>query len=529
MGTVAVSPGGATIAIGGREGIELRDLSSGRMEVLATGGAATGSLAFSPDGAALAAADDDGMVRIWRLRGASGRRLDGSGAGVGEPMLVRNEGAVLAMAFAAAGAEEPGEVYVATAGRDRTVRLWDRQGRLLRALVGHRAAIRALALSGSGAQLGSVGEDGEVRRWELAEGRPVRLSGHRGWLTRLCALDGARLLSAGSDQRLLLWDLEAGSSRALTGHTGAVRDLAVSGDGRRAVSGGDDGTVRLWELPAGEGRVLGGHVGAVLAVAIAQDGRRAASGGADHTVRLWELSAGEATGRVLGSHRGPVAALAFSADGRRLLSAGADSDALLWDAAGRDGPRADRSAAAARPRRLEHPAEVTAIAISHGGAAIATATRSGGVYLWGAAGDGPRTLASHRGPVRYLAFAPDDGAVASASDDATAQLTGLDGRLRLRAGHDDFVRRVAFSGDGRSLATAGEDGTVRLWDIASGEVRILRDRGWVADVAFLPGGRAVAAGGADGALSVWPDDLPEAPGRLRRWMVATAGGQGEAP
>jgi len=62
----------------------LWDLASGRVSsTLQTNGAAQRSVAFSADGALLAAAGADGHVKIWNVaKGTAVEDLSGSGAGV---------------------------------------------------------------------------------------------------------------------------------------------------------------------------------------------------------------------------------------------------------------------------------------------------------------------------------------------------------------------------------------------------------------------------------------------------------------
>lgn len=53
----------------------------------------------------------------------------------------------------------PNEAYLATGGADRSVRLWSVcDARLVRVLLGHRAAVRALAFAPAGTHLASAGE-----------------------------------------------------------------------------------------------------------------------------------------------------------------------------------------------------------------------------------------------------------------------------------------------------------------------------------------------------------------------------------
>ena len=68
--------------------------------------------------------------------------------------------------------ERPASSYVATASRDKSIKLWDAAtGTCIRTLTGHDNWVRALVFHPNGKFLLSASDDKTVRIWELATGR----------------------------------------------------------------------------------------------------------------------------------------------------------------------------------------------------------------------------------------------------------------------------------------------------------------------------------------------------------------------
>ncbi|MFG2994474.1 helix-turn-helix domain-containing protein [Streptomyces sp. NPDC048257] len=115
-------------------------------------------------------------------------------------------------------------------------------------------------------------------------------------------------------------------------------------------------------------------------------------------------------------------------------------------------------------------------------------------------------LGGHDGPVNAVAFAPGNGALATASSDGTVTLRRVaDRRTTATFTMPGRVRAVAFSPDGGMLAATSTDGPTRLWDTAGHGTRAqlpARTAGARA-VAFAPDGRTLAVAGADGTIGLW--------------------------
>jgi nucleoside phosphorylase/roadblock/LC7 domain-containing protein len=161
---------------------------------------------------------------------------------------------------------------VASASRDKTVRLWDSAtGGVRRTLKGHLDDFFAVAFSPDGKLVASASRDKTVRLWDSATGAVRRtLEGHSGWVKAVAfSPDGKLVASASYDETVRLWDSATGAARCtLKGHSRQVSAVAFSPDGKLVASASYDKTVRLWDSATGAAHcTLKGHSRRVTAVA----------------------------------------------------------------------------------------------------------------------------------------------------------------------------------------------------------------------------------------------------------------------
>ncbi|MCP3678587.1 MAG: hypothetical protein GY721_13695 [Deltaproteobacteria bacterium] len=143
---------------------------------------------------------------------------------------------------------------VASGSMDKTVRLWDAAtGKLLSTLRGHTDNVNSVTFSPDGRTLASSSGDNTVRLWEVTTGKPLTtLRGHTGWVYNVAFSPNGRILASGSgsdseDTTVRLWDVTTGKPLAtLHGYTSEVNSVAFSPDGHTLASGSD--TLRLHRL-----------------------------------------------------------------------------------------------------------------------------------------------------------------------------------------------------------------------------------------------------------------------------------------
>lgn len=247
---------------------------------------------FNPTDGVLATAGDDRRILLWKTR--VGERA-GTGASADDaPFRTIDMGktAIFALAFSPDGA------FLAAAGFDQRVWVFDgRTGERLRVLEGPGQDIRALAFSPDGRQLAAAARNGRIRTWQAAGGEVIRdLEGHRRRVHALVySLEGSILASAGEDRAVRLWSVADGrSAGALPEVPAPIRSLAFCGS-QRLAAGSSDNVIRVFSLSTrAKERDLAGHTGSVATLAWDAANQTLISGGFDTTVRFWRLAPGAA-------------------------------------------------------------------------------------------------------------------------------------------------------------------------------------------------------------------------------------------
>ncbi|MEM9907569.1 MAG: hypothetical protein AAF921_21375, partial [Cyanobacteria bacterium P01_D01_bin.44] len=138
-------------------------------------------------------------------------------------------------------------------GRDRTVKIWQRQvnglfaARPNRVLTGHRAKVTSVAISPDGALIATGSADKTISLWRNYQW-VATLTGHHAEIKTLTfSPDGRWLASGSADNTITLWQSDGTRVNTLTSHSAAITSLAFSPDSQLLASASVDSTVKIWQ------------------------------------------------------------------------------------------------------------------------------------------------------------------------------------------------------------------------------------------------------------------------------------------
>lgn len=223
-------------------------------------------------------------------------------------------------------------------GSYREVKLWRRPANVRNRELAGAGSVLATSPDGTLAATGDAA--GVIKLWTLADGKELRtLAGHTAAVTAIKFLPGgARLVSGSADKTLRVWNVADGAAIAQLETPTPIAAVAVVAEGAQAATAGGDNSIRLWSLPAeAAGAIapvaeLAGSTQPVVAlVASPTDKTQLISGGADGLIRFWNLTNNQQAREI--NHGAAVTALAVRGDGAQIASAGADNLVKLWIAA----------------------------------------------------------------------------------------------------------------------------------------------------------------------------------------------------
>jgi serine/threonine protein kinase/WD40 repeat protein len=451
---------------------------------------------FSHDGRLVATAGQGGDVITWNARtGDQLRRFQP------HQQFFNTTWIALDVAFDASG------TLLASCGRDGLLRVHDvARGHVkgvFRLDPSSYSRLRRVEFDPTGTRLLTGDSGGFVRVWDLGTlGMPVEMVGHRHLSREVRASrDGSHAWSVGNDGTLRKWELATGrqvySVQTHGGTLGEVLSLDLSSDESLVVVGGLDGTgrvvdaatgavLRSFEIPPGsgalafyrteEGAIARSPSKGMMCVRVSPVDRLIAVGvGAWSSwvredrpvaIHLFELATGRMVDTLKG-HHGRVWGIAFAADGSMMATIGEGGSLLLWDVASR------RVVHTLHERPPGGIASGTNVLIDDDRRLVLSGWQGGVIRAFDMdSGELEWKLRAHSGMISSLDLSPDGSRLLTAPflryEGATLwHLGGTDERPRLIALGADLstISCAVFAGNGRILvADSTPNGVLRCYE-----------------------------------------------------------------
>jgi WD40 repeat protein len=383
----------------------------------------------------VAAASEDGSVRVWRQ------------GGLPTSLLLGHRDSVTSVTFS------PGGDTLLTGSDDGRARLWDPNGAepRLELLGSHqkKTSVSDVSFSADGTLALSAGDDGTARIWPVRGGRVVILR-HGGTITG-ARFAGDVVVTASTNGTAKVWRLDGGLIRTLR-HGAPITAVAATPGAITVVTSDARGLVQVWRNRHVVAQVR--HGAKVNSMSIDPAGRRLLTASDDKTAVIWRLLDGRQLHRLVG-HTDAVLEAAFSPNGRRVATASRDNDAALWNAGtGR------------LLRTLEgHSDDVISLSFSRTGDRLLTASLDTDAWIWSLRSGKGRRLRGHVTPLSDAAFSFDGRWVVTAGARSAVLWETATGRRMFSFGFAPKPSSVAFSPRGWRILTGGrEDGAVRTYN-----------------------------------------------------------------
>jgi Tol biopolymer transport system component/mono/diheme cytochrome c family protein len=285
VGSIAFSPDGKLLAVGGYKDVRLMDAASSKVvETLSGHADVVRALAFTPDGTKLAAAGGlparSGEIKVWDAQ--THRLLE---------TMTGHKDCIYSIAIS------PDGKLLASGSYDKLILLWDiGSGKQLRTLKDHIDAVFSVAFSPDGKRLASGAQDRSVKIWEVATGQ--RLFTLSEPLDGVVAVafrpSGTQLAAGGYDKVIRTWDLtdKGGTlAQSMIAHEDMILQLAYSPDGKTLISTSADRTIRFWDAETLSSlKALDKQPDWVQAMSVSPDGKWLAAGRYDGSVSVYNLA-----------------------------------------------------------------------------------------------------------------------------------------------------------------------------------------------------------------------------------------------
>jgi len=465
------------------------------------------SVAYSPNGAALAVGTDSGVLLLNPDTGAVTAR---------SPALVASDEPVNAVAFSPDGRTLAADLYQSGVALLTVPELHVRTIMHVQGLGG------TVVFSHNGRLLIVGGEDAAVHIFDLTTRRLVHKivapgqNGNGSWPEVVALSPDGTQLAVGyptmnysyGDVALYATDGWRREYNVMQTDTGEVSSVAFSPDGTRLAAGLEDGTAGVWSLlTRDEIESYAGMTSAVTAIDFLRSGRSALTVANDGVGRVWRAGG---TYRTSASVAGNITSLALGGSHLATLRVNRGRTYLSTFALSGGAPLLTRYVG---PGNNGDSLSPDARLLLTTGSNIPGRPQDAPIQLWSVE-QGKVLRALGRGVVTYSAFSADGSRVllqegsdlSSSPGYLVVESTGTGHKVRLQDPPACVLNQAlyTFSADGRFVAAAAFCGVADVWNARTGKlIRQVTQGGETSAVALNPDGSRLLVSSWDSRATLW--------------------------
>ncbi|MEL7007065.1 MAG: AAA-like domain-containing protein [Cyanobacteria bacterium J06588_4] len=217
--------------------VKLRSIDGTLLTTISGHSAPIIDLDFLPGDRSFISAGFDKTIRIWHFE-----RLE-------DQLQAHLQQRIFAHQATITDVDASADGLIASVSHDRYLKLWQRDGKLIRDIVADQTGLKAVAISPNSQVIATGGKEQNVKLWNQQGELLQTLKGHQAVILDVkFSPDGSKLASASADKTIKIWSRDGKLLTTLRGHQGRVWNIAFSPDGAKLVSAAEDSLIKLWDL-----------------------------------------------------------------------------------------------------------------------------------------------------------------------------------------------------------------------------------------------------------------------------------------
>ena len=390
-------------------------------------------ISFSPDNQTFVSADNQGNIKL-RQRGGS--LIWSFSAG--------DKGAINCIYFLS-------PTQIISAGDDKTIKVWGKDGKLHATYQGHNNPIENLGVTPDNQQLISLANDGEMRTWLLPK---VPRTAKKFNLDRVDFAPSILVAENAADPGKILLSRLDGTQLATPVTWKDITAASFSPDGK-TLALASLGVVTRYNLNGEEINRFESKASQVWSLSFSPNGKLLAMGKDTGKVELHSLE--KKSFKILESKdQDWITSVTFSPDGQLIAGGDKRGNLNIWKI---DGTLVNRS--------QEHREAITALKFSPNGQLLVSASRDGSLKLWNNGGKLLQNLLGHQLAVKSVDFQQDGTIFASGGEDGTIRFWSHRGDfLSSLPASESAIAGLNFSEDGSTLTSVDAEAEVQQWKLS---------------------------------------------------------------